>query len=141
MKELIALFICAPLLLSFLPQYANQMKNNRNMDRVDTIVASAKEEARQAGYFTNEITEHMVDEIEKLGFSEDEILVDVTTTPKYRTDAFDTRELIKYKVGVHIEKKIAANYLFGISDAENSGTYYVQGTVTSERLPDAIGLE
>ncbi|WP_206457884.1 hypothetical protein [Anaerovorax sp. IOR16] len=135
MHELIAFLICIPLLLSFVPQYSLQMKNNRNMDRVDTIVNSAKEEARQAGYFTDENITHMVDEIVELGFTEDEVIVNVTKVPKYRTETFDSRELIEYEVGVPIEKKIAANQLFGISDEENKGTYYTRGAVTSEKLP------
>lgn len=134
MQELIAFFLCIPLLLSFVPQYANEMKNSRNMDRVDTIVNSAKEEARQAGYFTDEITDNMVDRIVELGFEEDEVIVKVTEIPKYRTETFDRRELIEYEVGVPIEKKIAANGLFGISDEDNRGTYYTRGEVTSEKL-------
>lgn len=75
------------------------------MDRVDTIVNTAKEQARQEDYFTKSIVSNMVAEIEAVGFEEDEITVNVTTVPKYRTDSFDERELINYEVGVEIDKK------------------------------------
>lgn len=136
MHELIAFFICIPMLAVFIPAYSVQMVNDRNMDRVDTIVNAAKEEARQEGYFTSDITHRMVEDIQTLGFEESEISVNVTSTPKYRTETFDDRELINYDIGVNIDKKIAANRMFGISDTENRGVYHVKGAVTSERLSE-----
>jgi len=123
------------MLLPFIPQFALQMKNDRNMDRVDTIVNAVKEEARQEGYFTGSMIGRMKSDIMALGFKEDEINIDVTTSPKYRIESFDSRELINFDVSIVIEKKIAANRLFGISDEDNKGIYHVKGAVTSERLP------
>lgn len=136
MNELVAFFICMPMLAVFIPTYSVQMVNDRNMDRIDTIVNVAKEEARQEGYFTSDITSRMIEDIQTLGFEESEISVNVTSTPKYRTETFDDRELINYDIGVGIDKKIAANRMFGIPDTENRGTYHVKGAVTSERLSE-----
>lgn len=135
MKELVAFFICITMMAPFMSQYTVQMVNDSKMDRVDTIVNTAKEQARQEGYFTKSIVSNMVAEIEAVGFEEDEITVNVTTVPKYRTDSFDERELINYEVGVEIDKKIAANRMFGISDEENKGIYTVDGAIASEKLP------
>ncbi|WP_312648907.1 hypothetical protein [Aminipila sp.] len=76
----------------------------------------------------------MISDIKDVGFDEDDITVNVTKVPKYRTETFDDRELINYEVGVKINKKIAANKLFGISDEENQGIYIVHGAVASEKL-------
>ncbi len=135
MKELVAFLICIPLLAPYMSQYTIQIVNDTQMDRVETIVNTAKEQARQEGYFTNSIIGNMTAEIKKAGFDEDEITVNVTTVPKYRTETFDERELIEYEVGVKIKKKIAANRLFGISDEDNQGIFTVRGAVASERLP------
>lgn len=134
MKELIACCIIIPLLLSIVSQYGLQVKNDRNMNRVDNIVNSVKEEAREKGCFTDDLISNMTQSIESLGFSSVEITIDVTTTPIYREDEFDENNLIEYSVGVPIKKIIAANDLFGIADDENKTTYYVKGNVTSELL-------
>lgn len=135
MNELIAFFVCIPIVAAFIPIYSVQMINDRNMDRVDNIVNAAKEEARQEGYFNRDLKQQVIEDIKALGFEESDITIETTDTPKYRTDSFDERELIFYDVGVEIDKKIAANRMFGISDEENRGTYHVSGTVTSEKLP------
>ena len=134
MKELIACCICIPLLLSLIPQYGIDVVNDRTMNRVENIVHSAKEEAREEGRFTSENIQTMTERLEALGFSSDEITISVTTTPVYRSDNFDENNLIEYTVGVPIKKIIAANQFYGISDEENKMIYYVRGSVASELL-------
>ena len=134
MKELIAACIVLPLLFSLIPQYGMDVVNDRTMNRVDNIVHSAKEIAREEGRFTNENINDITEKLEALGFSPDEIKISVTTTSTYRSDNFDENNLIKYKIGVPIKKIIAANKFFGIPDEENKTTYYVTGSVASELL-------
>lgn len=134
MKELIASCVVLPLLLSMIPQYGIDVGNDRTMNRVDNIVHSAKETAREDGCFTSENINTMTERLEELGFTSDEITVTVTTNPVYRKDSFDEKNMIDYSVGVPIKKIIAANEFFGIADDENKMIYYVTGSVASELL-------
>jgi hypothetical protein len=136
MNNFIALAIVLPILLFFTAQYTLQLEHQHNMAALETIVESAKEEARQEGYFTPEIIARIRADItaEFRDVSSGEILIDVTTTPKYRTDSYDRRELIEYSIGVPMKKLSAANHLFGISDADNTTIIYIKGSVASEKL-------
>lgn len=134
MNNIIALFICLPLLASFIPMNTVQIVNNHNINRVEGIVNAAKEEARGEGYFTQDIKDEMKDQIKELGFTDDEIIINVTDTTKYRTDTFDPSQLISYKVGIKLDRLIGGNSVLGVSDEDNTTIHYVSGNVTSERL-------
>jgi hypothetical protein len=136
-NNFIAAAIVLPILLFFVPQFALQIENTHNTEALSVIVESAKEKARQEGYFTTEILNEMRADIatEFKRISPSEIIVNATTTPKYRTDGFDRRELIEYSVGVPLKKLLAANRLFGISDEKNKAMVFLKGSIASERLP------
>ena len=55
-------------------------------------------------------------------------------TPKYRTGDFDQRELIYYKISVPIEKIMAGNRFFGISDEDNMSMYTIESWTASELI-------
>ncbi len=97
----------------------------------------AKEQAKQKGCFTPEIKEEMVDRIER-DFNVKEVDMDITLeeVPQYRTSVFDQRELIYYRVSVPINKIMAGNRLFGITDQENKGMYTVESWTASELIRD-----
>lgn len=134
MAKYIATAIILPLLLVFVMQYGLEVKNDTIISRAENIVYSAKEEAKQQGRFTPDIIERMKGSLTKLGVSDSEIIIEVTTTPKYRTDTFDERELIEYKVGIPIKQLVAANSILGISDEANKRIHYVSGSTASELL-------
>ena len=134
MEKFIALCICLPLLVVFIPQYGLQTKNNEMISRAEVIVDAAKEEAKQEGYFTTDIINQMESSFEDMGVESGELVINVTTTPKYRVNSFDDREMIEYEIGIPIEKKIAANDFFGITDADNKTVYYFEGSFASERI-------
>jgi hypothetical protein len=137
MNNFIAMALVLPLLLFFTAQHAVQIRNQHNITALESIIESAKEEARQEGYFTpaliSKIRADIADEFQNV--SPGEILIDVTETPRYRTDSFDHRELISYSVSVPIKKLSAANGFFGISDEDNTAMLCIKGSVASERLP------
>jgi hypothetical protein len=137
MNNFIAMALVLPLLLFFPAQYALQIKNQHNISALESIVESAKEEARQEGYFTPALINKIRVEIEEefRDVSAGEIVIDVTETPKYRTDVYDHRELISYSIGAPIKKLSAANEFFGISDEDNSAMLCIKGSVASEKLP------
>lgn len=137
MEKFIALALVILLLVAFPMQYAVQQKNHYNISKLQTIVDSAKEQAAQKGYFDTAVKAQMVQSIsEQWDIGTDEIIVNTTQAPKYRTTIYDERELISYEVGVPIDKIIAANSLFGISAEDNKTVYYIRGNIASELLQE-----
>lgn len=135
MKQLIVLMGILPILLVFLLQYTLDQRNNDNISRLQEFVYQAKEQAKQKGCFTPEIKEAMIDKIEKsFGIAEEDMVIELEEVPQYRTSAFDQRELIYYKVSVPIEKVMAGNRFFGISDEENQVKYTIESWTASELI-------
>jgi hypothetical protein len=135
MKNLIVNIGILILLLSFPLQYALDQHNHNIKTEFQYYVNTAKEEAKQKGYFTDEIIEDLKNKITtNLHIPESKIVINVTRTPKYRTNVFDERELIHYEIMIPISKIIAVNKLWGISDADNRTMYPIRGTTTSEAI-------
>lgn len=136
MKQLIVLMAVLPIMALFLMQYSLEQRNSDQIERFCNYVYAAKEQAKQAGCFTNEIKSQLTEQLHKnLGIPKNEIKMDVTEIPKYRTATFDDRELIYYKISVPVNKLMVGNKLLGISDVENKGWYTVESNTASERLP------
>lgn len=136
MKDLIVMCAVIIYLLIFPLQYSLEQYNHHNISQFHKFVNIAKEKAKIKGYFTQDIIDELKANIlnEFDNIEENEIIIDVTTTPKYRTDTFDERELIHYKIGVPIKKVIAGAKFFGISDADNQMNYIIENYTTSELL-------
>ena len=135
MKQLIVLMGILPILLIFLFQYTLDQKNNDNISRFQECIYQAKEQAKQEGCFTQEIKKEMVDKIEKyFDIKEQDMMIVLEEVPQYRTSVFDQRELIYYKVSVPINKIMAGNHLFGITDEENKGMYTIESWTASELI-------
>ena len=135
MKQLIVLMGVLPIMLVFLFQYALDQKNNDRITRFQECVYQAKEQAQQEGCFTPEIKEELIDKIgDYFSIAEDEIILALEEVPQYRTSVFDERELIYYKVSVPIEKIMAGNRFFGVSDEDNRGMYTIESWTASELL-------
>ena len=136
MKDLLVTWGLLFILMFFPLQFTNDNLNSLRITAFKNIVHSADQKARTDGCFTED---NITDMKQKLcmvfDVSESEITLDLTTTVKYRIDAFDKREMIHYKVGVPIKKVIAMNKFFNISDENNKTTFYDQGDVASEVLP------
>jgi hypothetical protein len=135
MKQLIVLMGILPILLVFLMQYTLDQRNSDNISRFQEYVYQAKEQAKQTGCFTPKIKEEMIAKIETdFGVGMEDMVVELEEIPQYRTSAFDERELIHYKVAVPIDKIMAGNRFFGISDEENQGMYTIESWTASELL-------
>ncbi len=134
MKQLIVMVAVVILLLLFPLQYALEQRNYYDIGQFQKYVYNAKEAARVKGYFTDNIIDELkTDLLTEFGeIEESEIIIEVTRTPKYRTNAFDEREMIYYKIGIPLKKLIAANALLGISDEENSTYYFIESYAPSE---------
>ncbi|MDD3169459.1 MAG: hypothetical protein PHC91_08390 [Eubacteriales bacterium] len=135
MKQLIVLMGILPILLVFLLQYTLDQRNNDNISRLQECVYQAKEQAKQKGCFTPEIKEAMINKIGGyFGIEEEDMELTLEEVPQYRTSAFDQRELIYYRVSVPIEKIMAGNRFFGITDEENKGMYTIESWTASELI-------
>lgn len=137
MKQFIVLMGVLPIMLVFLFQYALDQKNNDRINRFQEYVYQAKEQAKQEGCFTPNIKNELIAKIEDtFDIREEEMILVLEQVPQYRTAEFDERELIYYKVAVPIEKIMAGNRFFGISDEDNRGMYTIESWTASELLRD-----
>lgn len=135
MKQLIVMIGILPILLIFLLQYSLDQRNYDCISRFQECVYQAKEQAKQQGCFTPEIKDELVGKIKQsFGIEEEEMEIVLEEVPQYRTSVFDEREMIYYKVSVPVEKLMAGNRFFGISDDENRTMYTIESWTASERI-------
>lgn len=135
MKEFIMGFAVFIVLMFFPLQWTLNQINHYKIQTVNNIVHSAAQKARTDGYFKDyNINDMRADIAQALYINDGDIVVNVTTTPKYRFDSFDEREMIKYEIKIPIDKVIAMHRFFGIDEADNKFDYVIKGEVPSELL-------
>jgi len=129
----LALFL---ILLFFPAQFMLDDLNHKRVRAFDTIVQQSVQAARKEGYFTDENIDALRNKLASVFYiNGSEIVINCTTTPKYRTKSFNPTELIYYEVSVPIKSIIAMRSFFNMSEADNQYTYTLKGYVASERLP------
>jgi hypothetical protein len=135
MKQLIVFLAVIPIMLIFVMQFGLEQMNNSRILRLENFVYSAKEIAKQTGYFSDgNITDLKSKIAKEFDVNADEVIFEGTITPKYRVNQFDERELIFYKVSVPIKKIMAGAGLLGISEEDNQGYYIIDSFTSSECL-------
>jgi len=135
MKQVIVLAAILPLLLIFIVQFTLQEKNAQMKMSVASEVYTASEQARQDGYFTTENISRLRQQLAlKAGVQESDILIDADEVPKYRVNSYIENERIHYRIEVPMERFMAGNRFFGISDEDNRGVYVIENNISSERL-------
>jgi len=136
MKTFIVTLAAIILLMVFPMQNVLDIVNAHKIERFDEIVYSACQKARTSGRFTESNISQMKDNIlaEFPDISEDEIIIEVTTSMKYKRFEFDSRETINYKIGVPIKKIVSLGKILGIKDEDNRTDYVMEGYVLSEAL-------
>jgi uncharacterized membrane protein YgaE (UPF0421/DUF939 family) len=135
MKDFIVLIAVLLILLPFPLQYALEEYNHHQKAELQSYVYAAKEKAKQQGYFSKEIINELEANITKtFNISKENINIEATKTPKYRTNNFSRRELIYYKVEIPIRKIIAVPKIWGINDQENKTVYTIEGYTSSEAI-------
>ncbi len=136
MKEYIVGFAVFLVLIFFPLQWSVNQINHYKIQTTNNIVYNAAQKARTDGYFKQSNLDDLRMQItNKLKVSPADIRIEATRTPKYRLDNFDEREMIHFEIGIPIDKVIAANIFYGISDQDNSYEYIISGEVPSELLP------
>lgn len=135
MKDFIMGFAVFLILIFFPLQWTLNQINHYKIQSVSNIVTNAAQKARTDGYFKEyNINELKVKIADVLYVDQSEVTINVTTTPKYRFDQFEKREMIQYEIGIPIKKIIAIPGFFGISETENGFEYIIKGAVPSELL-------
>ena len=145
MKQFLVLLAVLPLMLIFFVQFTIDQTNSSRIGRLNDLVYTAREEARQEGCFTREIKARLTAEIsEAFDIDPSEIIIEATgeNDIKYRietgsglSDAQWKRGLIHYKVTVPVGEVMAGRRLFGIKEEDNTYNYVIESYAASERLP------
>ena len=136
MKTFMVTIAAIMLLMVFPMQNVQDIVNSHKIERFDEIVYTACQKARTDGRFTESNISQMKNSIlaEFPDVSEDEIIIDVTESMKYKRFEFDSRETINYKIGVPIKKIVNLGKFLGIKDEENRYCYIMEGYVLSEAV-------
>lgn len=136
MKTFMVTIAAVILLMVFPMQIVLDIVNTHKIERFDEIVYCAAQKARTDGRFTEANISQMKSSIlsEFPEVSEDEIIIDVETSMKYKRFEFDSRETINYRIGVPVKKIINLGKILGIKDEDNRTDYIMEGYVLSEVL-------
>lgn len=136
MKTFIVTIAAIVLLMVFPMQNVQDIVNSHKIERFDEIVYTSNQKARTDGCFTTSNISQMKTKILEVfpEVSDDELIVNVTTTMKYKKFEFDSREAIFYEIGVPIKKIVSLNNILGIADKDNRTNYIIEGYVLSEVL-------
>ncbi len=136
MKTFIVTIAAVVLLMVFPMQNVQDIVNSHKIERFDEIVYSATQKARTDGRFTSSNISDMKGKILEVfpEVAEDELIVNVTTSVKYKKFEFDSREVINYEIGVPIKKIVSLSKILGIADGDNRTDYIIKGYVLSEVL-------
>jgi hypothetical protein len=135
-KTFIVTIAAIVLLMVFPMQNVQDIVNSHKIERFDEIVYSASQKARTDGRFTPSNISDMKGKILAVfpEVAEDELIINVTTSVKYKRFDFDSRETIDYEIGVPIKKIVSLSKILGIADADNRTDYTIEGYVLSEVL-------
>lgn len=134
MKQFIVLIAVLPIMMVFLLQFSVDQVNSEKIAYIQSVVYSAKEDAKQEGCFTEEITERIKSEISQgLDIPEEYVEVIADDEVKYRYSKGEGR-IINYKVSVRLDGIMAGGALLGISEDENSTVYTIESYTASERI-------
>jgi len=136
MKTFIVTIAAVILLMVFPMQNVQDIVNSHKIERFDEIVYSACQKARTDGRFTESNISQLKSDIlaEFPDISEDEIIIEVTTSMKYKRFEFDSRETINYRIGIPIKRVVNMGKFLGIEDEDNRFDYIMEGYVLSEAV-------
>lgn len=134
MKQFIILMAVFPLLMIFLLQFSADQRHGKMIAEIQEIVYSAKEVAKQEGFFSPENRGRMREDLASVaGVDPEEIYIDSEDRIKTRYGAGDDR-LIYFTVAVPIRRVMAGSRFFGLSEEENSYRFVIDSYTASERI-------
>lgn len=136
MKEFISGTAMLLLLLIFPLQAQTDTLSAYKINNLNEIVFNAAEQARFDGYFTNDnITDTKNKIAQVFNIEPSEVIINATTTPKFRSNEYDERERIEYEIIVPFKGIFASSQFLGLSDEINNKNIVKKGYIFSEVLP------
>ena len=133
LKQFIVLLAVFPIMTAFMLQFAVQQNNNYAIDVINQAVCNAKEQAKTEGMFSADNINGMKMKIAKaVGCSAEQITVETSSGIKYRTDEYDRREMIHYRIAFPFAGLSAVPGLFGLGSGA-SAIYVIENEIPSER--------
>jgi hypothetical protein len=136
MKTLMVSVASLLLLIAFPLQSLFDMAHASRNNVAQSTVHAYAAKARLEGCFSDSLDLAMAQSLADSlpGIESDDIIIDTTKIPKYRTDAYNPNELISYSVQVPVTKRFVGGIIFG-SHQNDTSYYTIAGSVGSERLP------
>ena len=132
MKQFIVLLAILPILLLFMSQIAFEQKNINKVNLIQAIVYSAKEDAKQAGYFSAGITEQTTQELLSIQGVEEVTITSNQNSPQNRYSLGSNR-FIDYRIEIVLTDIMAGGGTI-IDKEKNRYTYVLEGYTASEFL-------
>lgn len=134
MKQFIVLLAIFPVMMLFLLQFAADQRHGRMIGEIQEIVYSAKELAKQEGYFSTEICNEMREGLSRVvGVGPEGIIIESPPWIKNRYGDGEDR-LIYFKVSIPIRRVMAGSEFFGWTEEENTYQYVIDSYTASERI-------
>ena len=134
MKQFIVLLAILPILLLFMMQIVYEQKNIVKMNLIQSIVYAAKEDAKQAGYFSREQQEQVSLELLSISGVEEVTITSNQDAPQMRY-SLDRNRFIDYRIELVLTDIMAGGGTI-IAEEDNRYTYVIEGYTASEFLED-----
>ncbi len=132
MKQFIVLLAILPILLLFMMQIVYEQKNIAKVNLIQSIVYSAKEDAKQAGYFSREHQEQVIEELLAIPGVEGATMTSNQKTPQKRYSLGSNR-FIDYRIELVMTEIMAGGGTI-IDEEDNRYVYVIEGYTASEFL-------
>lgn len=134
MKQFIILMAVLPVMMIFFLQFTADQRHGRIVGEIQEIVYSAKETAKQEGYFSPENRRRLKEDLGRAaGADPDEILIESDDRIKTRFGVGEER-LIYFTVSVPIRGVMAASSILGMTEEENGYRLVIDSYTASERI-------
>lgn len=132
MKQFIVLLAVLPILLLFMMQIVYEQKNIGKVNLIQSIVYSAKENAKLAGYFSEEHKDQVIQELLSIPGVEEVTMTSNQNLPQKRYSLGSNR-FIDYRIELVLTDVMAGGGTL-IDKANNRYTYVLEGYTASEFL-------
>ena len=130
MKQFIVLMAVIPVMLGLLMQVGLAQQNFTRLMRVEQIIEDYRWEASLQGGFSSGMRSELAGKLaEACGVPGDSIALSLDPPGASMSSQ------ISYRIEIPGFRKVAANRLFGIPDADNEGRYVIEGSVPSRLEP------
>lgn len=106
MKHLIALLMLSPLLIFFLLQPSLNHAEEIRGKQAQVVINTANDKASIEGRYTDGIIQYIKDEMKKVGYKEEEIELEVTTSLTHRGEYVEGRIQVPNKYYMLLSKAL-----------------------------------